>query len=114
MTPQPNRIDVTLDTALDSVGLAEEMSLRVASAAGFGDEECHRIGMSVREGVINAFHYGNSERRDKKIRLAFELTPEKMVINVLKKAKGSVLPEVRNRLPEEILRKWSGRGIFLM
>jgi serine/threonine-protein kinase RsbW len=114
MTPQTNRIDVTLDTALDSVGLAEEMSLRVASSAGFGDEECHRIGMSVREGVINAFHYGNSERRDKRIRLAFELTPEKMVIHVLDEGEGFNLADVPDPLAEENLLKMSGRGIFLM
>jgi len=29
--------------------------------------------MSVREGVINAFHYGNEERPDKKIHLAVDL-----------------------------------------
>jgi len=30
------------------------MCLRVAEAAGFGEDDCYRIGMSVREGVINA------------------------------------------------------------
>lgn len=114
MTADTKRIDITLDTALESVGLAEEMSLRVATAAGFGDDECHRIGMSVREGVINAFHYGNSERREKKIHLAFELTPEKMVIRVLDEGRGFDLAEVADPLAEENLLKTSGRGLFLM
>lgn len=114
MTGDIKRIDITLDTRLESVGLAEDMSLRVATAAGFGDEECHRIGMSVREGVINAFHYGNSERRDKKIHLAFELTPEKMVIRVRDEGRGFDLTEVPDPLAEENLLKTSGRGIFLM
>jgi serine/threonine-protein kinase RsbW len=114
MTADTKRIDITLDTILESVGLAEEMSLRVATAAGFGDDECHRIGMSVREGVINAFHYGNSERRDKKIHLAFELTQEKMIIHVLDEGRGFDLKEVADPLAEENLLKTSGRGIFLM
>ncbi len=114
MATQTNRIDITLETALESVSLAEEMSQRVASAAGFGDEECHRIGMSVREGVINAFHYGNCECRGKKIRLAFELTPEKMVIHVGDEGRGFNLAEVPDPLAEENLLKTSGRGIFLM
>ncbi len=114
MTTETNRIDITLETALESVSLAEEMSQRVASAAGFGDEECHRIGMSVREGVINAFHYGNGERRDKKIQIAFELTPEKMVIHVLDEGRGFNLADVPDPLAEENLLKTSGRGIFLM
>jgi serine/threonine-protein kinase RsbW len=70
--------------------------------------------MSVREGVINAFHYGNSERREKKIHLAFELTPEKMVIHVLDEGRGFDLAEVADPLAEENLLKTSGRGLFLM
>lgn len=114
MATQTNRIDITLETALESVGLAEEMSQRVASAAGFGDEDCHRIGMSVREGVINAFHYGNCECRGKKIQLAFELTQEKMVIHVVDEGRGFNLADVADPLAEENLLKTSGRGIFLM
>lgn len=114
MTAETKRIDITLDTALESVGLAEEMSVRVATAAGFNDDECHRIGMSVREGVINAFHYGNSERREKKIHLAFELTLEKMVIRVRDEGRGFDLTQVPDPLAEENLLKTSGRGIFLM
>ena len=49
-------LEVVLDTQVESVNLAEEMCLRVAEAAGFDEEMCYRIGMSVREGVINAFH----------------------------------------------------------
>ena len=40
---------------------------------------CYKIGMSVREGVINAFHYGNQERPEKKIHLAVDLTGKKVV-----------------------------------
>jgi hypothetical protein len=58
----PKHLDVTLDTQVESVNLAEEMCLRVAEAAGFDEDDCYRIGMSVREGVINAFHYGNQEQ----------------------------------------------------
>ena len=70
--------------------------------------------MSVREGVINAFHYGNEERPDKKIYLVLELTPEKMVIHVLDEGKGFDLGSVPDPLAEENLLCTSGRGIFLM
>ena len=59
---QDNRhLEVVLETQVESVNLAEEMCLRVAEAAGFDEEMCYRIGMSVREGVINAFHYGTKK-----------------------------------------------------
>src|SRR6202162_2033583 len=110
----PKQLDVTLETQVESVNLAEGMCLRVAEAAGFGEDDCYRIGMSVREGVINAFHYGNEERPDKKIYLVLELTPEKMVIHVLDEGKGFDLGSVPDPLAEENLLCTSGRGIFLM
>src|ERR1041385_1673478 len=114
MAPDDKHLEVVLDTQVESVNLAEEMCLRVAEAAGFDEEMCYRIGMSVREGVINAFHYGNQERPDKKIHLALDLTAEKMTIHVLDEGKGFDLGKVPDPLAEENLLSTSGRGIFLM
>jgi anti-sigma regulatory factor (Ser/Thr protein kinase) len=83
MGTDPKHLEITLETQVESVNLAEEMCLRVAEAAGFGEEDCYKIGMSVREGVINAFHYGNQERPEKKIHLVVDLTGDKMIIHVL-------------------------------
>jgi len=114
MTPETRHLEVTLETQVESVNLAEEMCLRVAEAAGFGEDECYRIGMSVREGVINAFHYGNQERPEKKIHLAVDLSADKMTIHVLDEGKGFNLADVPDPLAEENLLSTSGRGIFLM
>src|SRR5258708_23147148 len=70
--------------------------------------------MSVREGVINAFHYGNQERPDKKIYLAVDLTQDKMTIHVVDEGRGFNLRDVPDPLAEENLLSTSGRGIFLM
>lgn len=114
MAPDTKHLEVTLETHVESVNVAEEMCLRVAEAAGFGEDDCYRIGMSVREGVINAFHYGNQERPDKKIHLALDLTPDKLIIHVLDEGKGFDLGEVPDPLAQENLLSTSGRGIFLM
>jgi serine/threonine-protein kinase RsbW len=114
MAPDTKHLEVTLDTHVESVNLAEEMCLRVAEAVGFNEDECYRIGMSVREGVINAFHYGNQEKPDKKIHLAIELMQDKMVIHVMDEGKGFQLTDVPDPLAEENLLSTSGRGIFLM
>lgn len=107
-------LEVTLDTQVESVNLAEEMCLRVAEAAGFGEDDCYKIGMSVREGVINAFHYGNKEKPDKKIHLAVDISQEKMTIHVQDEGTGFKLTDVPDPLAEENLLSTSGRGIFLM
>ena len=114
MTAETKHLEITLDTQVESVNLAEEMCLRVAEAIGFGEDDCYRIGMSVREGVINAFHYGNRERPEKKIHLALDLTPEKLVIHVRDEGQGFNLQDVPDPLAEENLLSTSGRGIFLM
>jgi len=108
------RIEVTLESLLDSVGLAEEMCTRIAGAAGFGDDDCFKIGMSVREGVINAYNYGSRKQREKKIFLTFELTADKLIICVRDQGKGFRVEDVPDPLADENLLKSSGRGIFLM
>ncbi len=114
MTPESKHLEVILDTDIESINLAEEMCLRVAEAVGFSEDDCYRIGMSVREGVINAFHYGNQEKPDKKIHLGVDLTQEKMIVHVLDEGTGFCMENVPNPLAEENLLSTSGRGIFLM
>jgi serine/threonine-protein kinase RsbW len=114
MTLEAKHLEVILDTHVESVNLAEEMCLRVAEAVGFSEDECYRIGMSVREGVINAFHYGNQEKPSKKIYLGVDLTQDKMIIHVMDEGKGFKLSDVPDPLAEENLLSTSGRGIFLM
>ncbi len=114
MTADTKRIEVILEPLLESVRLAEEISLHIASAAGFSEDDCHKIGMAVREGVINAIQYGNGNEREKKIYLTIELEPEKMVVHVLDQGPGFNLVDVPDPLAEENLLKTSGRGIFLM
>jgi len=108
------RIEVTLETLLDSVDLAEDITLRVAASVGFDEEQGYRIGMSVREAVINAYEYGNNQDRQRRIFLVFELFPAEMVIHVRDQGPGFKLEEVPDPLAEENLLKTSGRGLFLI
>jgi len=114
MAAKTQRIEITLETLLESVDLAEVIVMRIAEAAGFGEEEIHKMGMAVREGVINAYNYGNQQIRDKKIFLTVELEPEKLIVRVLDQGKGFELTEVPDPLAEENLLRTSGRGLFLM
>jgi serine/threonine-protein kinase RsbW len=108
------QIEVTLETLLESVDLAEDITLRVAEALGFDEEEKYRIGMSVREAVINAYQYGNRQSRERKIFLLFELQPSNLVIHILDQGAGFRLEDVPDPLADENLLKTSGRGLFLI
>jgi serine/threonine-protein kinase RsbW len=114
MNSQPKRIEVTLETLLDSVDLAEDITVRVAEAAGFDEEDRHRIGISVREGLINAVIYGNLQQREKRVFLTLEFTSQRMTIRILDEGQGFELSAVPDPLAEENLLKSSGRGILLM
>ena len=114
MASAHQRVEVTLDTQLESVDLAENIVVRVAEAAGFAEDDVHKLGMAVREGVINAYNYGNAQDPQKKILLVVEFEPEKMIVHIVDEGRGFELSEVADPLAEENLLRTSGRGIFLM
>ncbi|MGH9691285.1 MAG: ATP-binding protein [Candidatus Acidiferrales bacterium] len=114
MAATTQRLEVTLETLLESADLAESMVTRVSQIAGFGEEDVHKIGMAVREGVVNAYTYGNRQDRRKKIVLSIEFDPDKMIVRVLDEGRGFDAAEVPDCLAEENLLRTSGRGLFLM
>lgn len=114
MNYQSERIEVSLASQFESVDRAEELSLRAAQTCGFCEDDCQKICLAVREGVVNAIRYGNGERPEKKVRLTFVLAPDKMVVHILDQGRGFDLADIPDPLSEENLLKTSGRGIFLM
>ena len=52
MTEQ--RVSYTLDSTLETVDSAEETASRIATEAGFDDDEVMKIAMAVREAAVNA------------------------------------------------------------
>ena len=114
MAQRPNRISVSLETLLDSVNLAEGITERVAKAAGFSEDDCQKISMAVREGVVNAVRYGNEEQRHKNVGLVFEVEPDRFIVHILDQGRGFDPASLPDPLAEENLLKTSGRGIFLM
>jgi serine/threonine-protein kinase RsbW len=107
-------VSYTLDSTLETVDHAEEKATRIATELGFAEDEVMQISMAVREGAVNAVLHGNAYAPDKKVTLAFESTPEDLVITIRDQGKGIDLNGIPNPLAAENLLKTSGRGIFLM
>lgn len=108
------RIIVTLESVLESVDLAETVAVSVAEAAGFDEDDRHKIGMSVREGMINALQYGSQMSPEKTVQLVLCLEPDRLVVKVLDQGEGFDLADIPDPLAEENLLKASGRGILLI
>jgi serine/threonine-protein kinase RsbW len=114
MSPNAQSLALTLETSLESVDLAETIAMNVAQASGYSEEDVHKIGMAVREGVINAYNYGNQQDRRKKIFIAVEFDADKMIMHIRDEGPGFDLQEIPDCLAEENLLRTSGRGLFLM
>ena len=114
MPSKPQRIEIELETLLESITLAEEIGVRVAAAVGFDEDDQYKIGLALHEGVMNAFQYGNEQQREKKIHVVFELLHEKLVIHVADQGTGYRLEDVPDPREDDNVLGDSGRGVLLM
>jgi serine/threonine-protein kinase RsbW len=127
-TGSPDRSKEVLDqyyaSSLDSVDLAEAEILKVAEETGFDEDERHRIGMAVRECMVNAVVHGNRYNRNKKVHVNVSIerpgegsggsSGSRFTIRVTDQGEGFEMEEVPDPLHHNNLLRHSGRGLFLM
>ena len=111
---QSKTVNLVLDSTLDSVDIAERAALDLARESGFGEEDLDRIGMSVRECMVNAVVHGNRYNSHKKVRLSLSRTPERFTVRIADQGEGFNPDELPDPLSGDNLLRHSGRGIFLM
>jgi len=118
-------LDNHYPSTLESVDVAEGEILKAAEQAGFDEEDQHRIGMAVRECMVNAVVHGNRYNRNKKVHVSvsverLSLSDEKsgqgtrFTIRITDQGEGFELDEVPDPLHDTNLLRHSGRGLFLM
>jgi serine/threonine-protein kinase RsbW len=102
------------ESTLDSVDTAESLILEASEKAGFDEDELNKIGMSVRECMVNAVVHGNRYSANKKVHVAVYLYPEALSISIADEGEGFHLSDLPDPLAEENLLRHSGRGVFLI
>jgi serine/threonine-protein kinase RsbW len=107
-------VEFMLDSTLDSVDVAEAQVLRIAGDAGMDEEDQHRLGMAVRESVVNAVVHGNRYNAHKKVALAIVRQPDRLTVKIADEGEGFDLSALPNPLAAENLLRQSGRGILLI
>lgn len=107
-------VDLFLDSDLKSVDSAEELALGIAQRMGFDEDELHRIGISLREAMVNAVVHGNKYSAQKKVRLRVFEEGGSIRLVVTDEGAGFEISKVPDPLAEENLLRESGRGILLM
>src|SRR5271167_1585543 len=103
-------VDQLLDSTLDSVDIAEEAVLKEAQEVGFDEDDLHRIGMSVRECMVNAVVHGNQYDTRKKVYLVVRRKQDQIEILIGDEGGHFDHAKVPDPLAEDNLLRQSGRG----
>jgi serine/threonine-protein kinase RsbW len=117
-TGEKQVIDHHYPSTLESVDLAESEILQAAEETGFDEDDRHRIGMAVRECMVNAVVHGNRYNRNKHVHVSVSIgkleTGLRFTIRITDQGEGFEVQEVPDPLHDTNLLRHSGRGLFLM
>ena len=107
-------VDKVLDSTLESVDVAEEMVLHAGEELGFDEDDLHRIGMSVRECMVNAVVHGNCYNARKKVHLMVSRDDNRLTVVIADEGEGFDMSNLPDPLANENLLRHSGRGLLLI
>jgi serine/threonine-protein kinase RsbW len=110
----PETVERLMDSTLESVDTAEELTVGLAERAGVDEDELMKIGMAVRESMVNAVVHGNRYNANKKVRLSVAANSEHFTVRIADQGEGFDFDAIPDPLAPENLMKTSGRGIFLI
>src|ERR1700683_1282713 len=103
-----------LDSTLESVDSAEELALQEAEKAGVAEDDLMKIGMAVRESMVNAVVHGNRYSAHKKVRFSVTHHEARFTVRIADEGEGFDFAHLPDPLAAENLMRTSGRGIFLI
>lgn len=107
-------IERTFDSTLESVDAAEEVVLQQARELGFDEDDQHKIGIAVRECMVNAVIHGNRYNNRKKVHVAVARSPGTLEIRIGDEGEHFDITQLPDPLADENLLRHSGRGLLLM
>ncbi|HXF27492.1 MAG TPA: ATP-binding protein [Bryobacteraceae bacterium] len=107
-------VETQLESTLESVDSAESAVLKAAKEIGFDEDDLHKIGMAVRESMVNAVVHGNRYSARKKVHLSISKARDRLSVVVGDEGEGFDYGAVPDPLSEENLLRQSGRGLLLM
>lgn len=111
-------VRLEFSSAFEMLDMVQAVSDHIGRAIGFDEEGLHWVGVSLREGVINAIKHGNQNDVAKRVFVDFATTAREhtreLMICVRDQGEGFDPDRLADPLAPENLLKSSGRGIFLI
>lgn len=106
--------EIILPNDLTAAKGPEEEILKAAAACGYGANASFAIKLALEEALTNAFRHGNKCDPCKCIKLRYEVTPERVEIEIHDEGEGFVPDAVPDPTQPEFIDRPHGRGIMLM
>jgi len=107
-------LDTFLESSLESVDQAEEKVSTIALSIGFPEEEVFRLGMAVREAMVNAVVHGNRYSANKRVHFVIGRSERAIEIKISDEGIGFHPEAQPDPTAQENLLRQSGRGIMLI
>ena len=111
---EAHTLERELESTLESVDSAEQIVLAESKALGLDEDDLYRVGIAIRECMVNAVVHGNRYNSRKKVHLKVERTDDSLTIVVGDEGDGFDPNAVPDPLDSENLLRGSGRGVMLM
>ena len=100
-------------TPLDMERILAEV-LRSLETAGFSDREQFGVRLALEEAIMNAIRHGHRYDRRKQVHLRYQVTPERLLVDVEDEGPGFDPSAVPDPCAPEYRERESGRGLLLM
>ena len=111
---EAHTLERELESTLESVDSAEQIVVAEAKALGLDEDDLYRVGIALRESMVNAVVHGNRYSAHKKVRLSVTHNAERFTVRVSDEGEGFDFENLPDPLAPENLLRTSGRGIFLI
>ena len=111
----PDVIRLRIPSRLELLSLLDRVSTLLCERAGFGEDACTQVTLSVIEAGTNAIQHGSGRDPALPVDVVFALHPDRLEVSVHDQGRGFDLEAVNGDItsPERLLDA-RGRGIFIM
>lgn len=111
---ESSTVHLRVPSSVEHLDVVQALAERLASMAGFSDDDTLDVGLAVREGAINAMKHGHEWKASLPVDVRFETNATTFTIRIRDCGEGfdpETTPDPTS--PENILRT-SGRGLLLI
>ncbi len=106
--------EIIVPTDLAAVKQPEQAILEEAARCGYCENAVFAIKLALEEAIVNAIRHGNKLDPKKHISVRYEVTPERIVIEVRDEGNGFKPHAIPDPTEPDFIDRPHGRGIMLM